>query len=226
MNREKRELVEAYKARDPAARSTFEILTLYPGIKATLSHKRAHWFYEHKMYYIARWISQRSRKKTGIEIHPGAKIGKRLVIDHGMGVVIGETAELGDDVLIYQGVTLGGTGKDVGKRHPTIGNNVLIGSGAKVLGPFKVGDNSRIAAGAVVLKEIPPNATAVGVPARVVRLDGKRVENYADEVDQIHVTDPVAQELLSLHAQIDELLRWIQPGEHSHEKSYTEEADK
>lgn len=217
MNKEKEELVAAYKARDPAARSTFEILTLYPGIKATLSHKRAHWFYEHKMYYIARWISQRSRKQTGIEIHPGAKIGRRFVIDHGMGIVIGETAEVGDDVLIYQGVTLGGTGKDVGKRHPTIGNNVLIGSGAKVLGPFKVGDNSRIAANAVVLKEIPANSTAVGVPARVVKVDGKRVANYASEVDQIHVTDPVAQELLSMHAQIDELLQWIDGGEYRHE---------
>ena len=217
MNKEKEELVAAYKARDPAARSTFEILTLYPGIKATLSHKKAHWFYEHKMYYIARWISQRSRKQTGIEIHPGAKIGRRFVIDHGMGIVIGETAEVGDDVLIYQGVTLGGTGKDVGKRHPTIGNNVLIGSGAKVLGPFKVGDNSRIAANAVVLKEIPANSTAVGVPARVVKVDGKRVANYASEVDQIHVTDPVAQELLSMHAQIDELLQWIDGGEYRHE---------
>ena len=168
------------------------------------------------MFYIARWISQRARKQTGIEIHPGAKIGRRLVIDHGMGIVIGETAEIGDDVLLYQGVTLGGTGKDVGKRHPTIGNNVLIGSGAKVLGPFKVGDNSRIAAGAVVLKEVPPNATAVGVPARIVKLDGKRVENYAEEVDQINVTDPVAQELLAMHAQIDDMLAWIKPGAHEH----------
>ncbi len=216
MNKEKKELVAAYKARDPAARSTFEILTLYPGVKATMAHKRAHWFYEHRMFYIARWISQRARKQTGIEIHPGAKIGKRLVIDHGMGIVIGETAEIGDDVLLYQGVTLGGTGKDVGKRHPTIGNNVLIGSGAKVLGPFKVGDNSRIAAGAVVLKEVPPNATAVGVPARIVKLDGRRVENYAEEVDQINVTDPVAQELLALHAQIDDMLDWIKPGTHEH----------
>ena len=131
-----RETINAYKSRDPAARSSFEILMLYPGIKATISHKRANWFYRHDMKFIARWISQRSRKKTGIEIHPGAKIGKRLVIDHGMGIVIGETAEIGDDVLIYQGVTLGGTGKDSGKRHPTIGNNVLIGSGAKVLGPL------------------------------------------------------------------------------------------
>lgn len=200
-----RETIDAYKARDPAARSSFEILTLYPGIKATISHSRANWFYRHNMPYIARWISQRSRKKTGIEIHPGATIGKRLVIDHGMGIVIGETAEIGDDVLLYQGVTLGGTGKDTGKRHPTIGNNVLVGSGAKILGPFKVGDNCRIAANAVVLKEIPPNCTAVGVPARIVKMDGQKV-NYVCDVDQISVTDPVANELIVLHEQINALL--------------------
>ena len=154
-----REIIAAYKARDPAARSGIEILLLYPGVKAVRSHRKAHWCYEHNLKFLARFISQRSRKKTGIEIHPGAKIGRRLVIDHGMGVVIGETAEVGDDCLIYHGVTLGGTGKDHGKRHPTIGNNVLIGTGAKVLGPFKVGDNSRIAAGSVVLTEIPPNCT-------------------------------------------------------------------
>ena len=205
MFKDLRETIDAYKARDPAARTAFEILTLYPGIKATISHRRANWFYRHNMKFIARWISQRSRKKTGIEIHPGATIGRRLVIDHGMGVVIGETTEVGDDVLIYQGVTLGGTGKETGKRHPTIGNNVLIGSGAKILGPFKVGDNCRIAANAVVLKEIPPNCTAVGVPARVVKMDGKKV-NYVCDVDQISVTDPVANELISLHDQIKTLL--------------------
>lgn len=201
MNAYKKELIEAYMKRDPAARSVFEVKTLYPGVKATMSHRKARWFYDRDMKLIARWISQRCRKKTGIEIHPGATIGRRLVIDHGMGIVIGETAELGDDVLLYQGVTLGGTGKDVGKRHPTIGNNVLIGSGAKVLGPFTVGDNSRIAANAVVLCEIPPNSTAVGVPARVVRVDGLKVD-YASEVDQIHITDPVALELFSLKQQV------------------------
>lgn len=204
MNQEKRELVAAYKARDPAARSTFEILTLYPGIKATLMHRRAHKYYERGWFYIARWVSQRARSKTGIEIHPGATIGRRFVIDHGMGVVIGETAEIGDDVLIYQGVTLGGTGKDTGKRHPTIGNNVLIGSGAKVLGPFKVGDNSRIAANAVVLSEIPPYSTAVGVPARVVRIAGQKVD-FAAEVDQIHISDPVTNELVCLQRQVEVL---------------------
>ena len=200
-----RELIDAYKARDPAARSTLEVLLLYPGLSATRAHKRANYFYRHNMKFIARWISQRSRKKTGIEIHPGATIGKRLVIDHGMGIVIGETTEIGDDVLLYQGVTLGGTGKDTGKRHPTIGNNVLIGSGAKVLGPFKVGDNCRIAANAVVLKEVPPNSTAVGVPARIVRVDGQKT-NYVGNVDQISVTDPVANELIALHEQINALL--------------------
>lgn len=204
MKNEKRELIDAYKARDPAARTDFEVATLYPGLKAILCHRRAHWFYTHNMSYIARWISQRSRKKTGIEIHPGARIGRRFVIDHGMGVVIGETTEIGDDVLIYQGVTLGGTGKEVGKRHPTIGNNVLIGCGAKVLGPFKVGDNSRIASNAVVLKEIPPDSTAVGVPARVIKVAGQKVD-YVKEVDQIHVSDPVATELEKLRTQLEAL---------------------
>ena len=153
---------------------------------------------------MARAISQRSRRRTGIEIHPGATIGRRLVIDHGMGIVIGETAEIGDDCLIYHGVTLGGTGKDVGKRHPTIGNNVLIGTGAKVLGPIKVGDNSRIAANSVVLKEIPEDSTAVGIPARVVRIAGQKV-NFAGEVDQVSVADPVSAELAALRSEVEEL---------------------
>ena len=201
---ELKELIAAYKARDPAARSTAEILLLYPGIRAMRSHRRAHWCYTHGLPLMARWISQASRRRTGIEIHPGAKIGKRLVIDHGMGIVIGETAEIGDDCLIFHGVTLGGTGKETGKRHPTIGNNVLIGTGAKVLGPFTVGDNSRIAANSVVLTEIPPNSTAVGVPAKVVRIDGHKVD-YVGSVDQIHVSDPIAAELAALHAEIEEL---------------------
>lgn len=205
MFQELKELINAYQARDPAARSSLEVYLLYPGIKATLSHKRANYFYRHNHKFIARWISQRSRNKTGIEIHPGATIGKRLVIDHGMGIVIGETAEIGDDVLIYQGVTLGGTGKDVGKRHPTIGNNVLIGAGAKVLGPFQVGDNSRIAANAVVLKEVPPNSTAVGVPARIVKVDGQKVD-FATQVDQVSVADPISAELICLQRQVERLL--------------------
>ena len=199
-----RETLHAYKARDPAARSSLEIFLLYPGVHAIIYHRIAHWCYRHDLLFLARCVSQWSRFWTGIEIHPGATIGRRLVIDHGMGIVIGETAELGNDVLLYQGVTLGGTGKDKGKRHPTIGNNVLIGSGAKVLGPFTVGDNSRIAANAVVLKEIPPDSTAVGVPARIVRVAGQRVD-FANEVDQINVTDPVTQELQTLRERLEAL---------------------
>ena len=204
MFKELKETIAAYQARDPAARSWLEILLLYPGIKAVRSHRLAHWCYRHNLKFLARAISQRSRRRTGIEIHPGATIGRRLVIDHGMGIVIGETAEIGDDCLIYHGVTLGGTGKDVGKRHPTIGNNVLIGTGAKVLGPIKVGDNSRIAANSVVLKEIPEDSTAVGIPARVVRIAGQKV-NFAGEVDQVSVADPVSAELAALRAEVEEL---------------------
>ena len=199
-----RETIAAYQARDPAARSWLEILLLYPGIKAVRSHRLAHWCYRHDLKFLARAISQRSRRRTGIEIHPGATIGRRLVIDHGMGIVIGETAEIGDDCLIYHGVTLGGTGKDVGKRHPTIGNNVLIGTGAKVLGPIKVGDNSRIAANSVVLREIPEDSTAVGIPARVVRIAGQKV-NFAGEVDQVSVADPISAELAALRSELEEL---------------------
>ena len=156
--------VRAILSRDPAARSALEVILCYPSFRAVRRHRRAHWLWNHSMKLMARMVSQRTRRLTGIEIHPGAKIGKGLFIDHGMGVVIGETAEIGDNVTLYQGVTLGGTGKDVGKRHPTIGDNVVIGSGAKVLGPFKVGDNSKIGASAVVLKEVPPNSTVVGNP--------------------------------------------------------------
>lgn len=196
-----KEDIATVKERDPAAKSGAEILFLYPGLKAIRMYRKAHWFWTHNHKFIARSISQRAVRKTGIEIHPAAKIGKRFFIDHGAGVVIGETTEIGDDVTVYQGVTLGGTGKDVGKRHPTIGNGVLIGSGAKVLGPFKVGDNSNIAAGAVVLDEIPPNSTAVGVPARVVKQGGVRV----DILDQIHIPDPVAQELCKMAIKIENL---------------------
>jgi len=196
-----KEDVACVKTRDPAARSTIEVLLLYPGLRAVRMHRRAHRFYNRGHYFIARWISQRCVKKTGIEIHPAVKVGRRLFIDHGTGVVIGETAVIGDDVTLYQGVTLGGTGKETGKRHPTIGNHVTIGAGAKVLGPFRVGDNSNIAAGAVVLEEIPPNSTAVGVPARVVKRDGKRI----DDLDQVHIPDPVAQELCLIKLAIEQL---------------------
>lgn len=198
------ETVNAYLLRDPAAKNPFEVLLLYPGVKAVCYHRRAHWCYEHNHMFLARLISQLGRHRTGIEIHPGAKIGRRLVIDHGMGIVIGETAEIGDDCLIYHGVTLGGTGKDSGKRHPTIGNNVLIGTGAKVLGPFKVGDNSRIAANSVVLSEIPPNCTAVGIPARVVRRRDAVID-YASEVDQVSVSDPIAEELSAIRRALCEM---------------------
>ena len=198
------ETLTAYQKRDPAARSKLEIFLLYPGVHATLYHRLAHWLYRHKLRFLARCVSQWSRFWTGIEIHPGAKIGRRLVIDHGMGIVIGETAEIGDDCLLYHGVTLGGTGKDQGKRHPTIGNNVLVSTGAKVLGPFKVGDNARIAANAVVLTEVPDNATAVGIPAQIVRIDG-RSTHYADDVDQTSVNNPTLEKLAALARQVEEL---------------------
>ena len=198
------ETLRAYQARDPAARSRLEIFLLYPGVHATLYHRLAHFLYRRSFKFLARFVSQWSRFWTGIEIHPGAKIGRRLVIDHGMGIVIGETAEVGDDCLIYHGVTLGGTGKDQGKRHPTIGNNVLISTGAKVLGPFKVGDNSRIAANAVVLSEVPPDATAVGIPAQIVRFAGKST-HYADEVDQTSVKSPTLERLTALDHRVEAL---------------------
>lgn len=200
-----KEDLQCVKDRDPAARSNLEIMLLYPGYKAVRAYRRAHWFHKHKMYFLARAISQHAVKKTNIEIHPGAEIGRRFFIDHGTGVVIGETAIIGDDCTIYQGVTLGGTGKDTGKRHPTLGNNVLVGAGAKVLGPFKIGDNSNVAAGSVVLSAIPENSTAVGSPARVVKRNGKRV----DKLDHIHTPDPVAQELCVLKAKIEKLEKHI-----------------
>ena len=195
--------------RDPAARNYFEVMVLYPGLHAVVSHRYAHFFYKHKLFFIARLISQISRSFTGIEIHPGAKIGKGLFIDHGMGIVIGETAEIGNNCTIYQNVTLGGTGKDKGKRHPTVGNNVLIGCGAKVLGPFNVGDNSKIAANAVVLSEVPPNSTCVGVPAKIVRINNQKVNSSMD-LDQIHIPDPTSQEICRLHKLIHDIEEKIQ----------------
>ncbi|NLM61220.1 MAG: serine O-acetyltransferase [Clostridiales bacterium] len=193
--------LRSIKERDPAARSLLEIFFLYSGFHALMFYRVSHRLYKWNLKFLARMVSQMGRFFTGIEIHPAAKIGRGLFIDHGMGVVIGETAEIGDYVTIYQGVTLGGTGKDTGKRHPTIGNNVLIGAGAKVLGPFTVGDYARIAANAVVLDEVPPNSTVVGVPGRVVRLNGKRVPS----LDQIHIPDPVAQELCRLRLRLQKL---------------------
>ena len=183
---------------DPAARTRMEVLLCYPGIWALIWHRPANWCYNHNLKLIGRIISQRSRRKTGIEIHPGAKIGKRCFIDHGMAVIIGETTEIGDDVTIYQGVTLGGTGKDKGKRHPTIGNRVVISSGAKVLGPFKIGDDVKIGAGAVVLKEIPPGCTVVGVPGKIVKRKGE----YKDDLNQVDLPDPISVELECLRRRI------------------------
>ena len=200
--REVRETVQTVKERDPAARSTAEVLLLYSGVHAIMAHRVAHGLYKKGRYFEARAISQASRFVTGIEIHPAAVIGKGFFIDHGMGVVIGETAEIGDNCTIYQGVTLGGTGKDVGKRHPTLGDNVMVGAGAKVLGPVTIGSNSKIAANAVVLHAVPENSTAVGIPAKVVRRDGIRVRN---DLDQVHIPDPVAQELSRLAAELESL---------------------
>jgi len=198
--------IKAIKERDPAARSSFEVFFMYSGFHAVCWHRVAHWLYKRHCFGLARFISQSSRFWTGIEIHPGATIGRGLFIDHGMGVVIGETTEIGDNCTIYQGVTLGGTGKETGKRHPTLGNNVMVGSGAKILGPFTVGDNSKIAAGAVVLNEVPPNSTCVGVPARIVKINDKKVS----DLDQIHIPDPVSQELCRLQAQLQRLEKKIE----------------
>jgi len=190
--------------RDPAARNALEVLLCYPSVHAILWHRVSHFLWKKHFKLLARLISQLTRAFTGIEIHPGATIGDGFFIDHGVGVVIGETTEIGDNVTIYQGVTLGGTGKDTGKRHPTIGNNVTIGSGAKVLGPFKVGDNSKIGAGSVVLKEVPENSTVVGIPGRIVKKDEKKV---GVDLDQIHLPDPVAQRFQELTQRIEELER-------------------
>ncbi len=211
MFKQLKEDIALIKERDPAARSTFEILMTYPSLRAIRSYRRANWFYRHGIFTTARIISQHSRKKTGIEIHPGATIGKGLFIDHGMGVVIGETAVIGNNCLIYQGATLGGTGKDKGKRHPTLGDNVLVGAGAKVLGPFEVGSNVKIAANAVVLNAIPDNCTAVGVPARIVRRNGEKISGHTvtQDIDQIHIPDPVSLELCRLQAEIDKMKNQI-----------------
>lgn len=198
-----KEQVQAIKDRDPAIKSSAEVF-LYPSFWAILSHRISHFFYKKRWYFIARLISQIARGLTGIEIHPGATLGKGLFIDHGMGVVIGETCEIGDNVTIYHQVTLGGTGKDHGKRHPTIGNNVMISTGAKVLGPFKVGDNSRIAANAVVLQEVPEDATVVGIPGRVVRRKGEKV-NPCSSLDQVQIPDPIQMQLCKLKHSLDRL---------------------
>lgn len=204
-----RETLTAYKKNDPAARSSLEILLLYSGLHATIHYKIAHWFYNRRLFFIARFISQWARFWTGVEIHPGAVIGRRFVIDHGEGIVIGATSEIGDDCLLYQGVTLGGTGKDKGKRHPTLGNNVMVGTGAKVLGPFTVGDNSRIAANAVVLSQVPPDSTVVGVPGRVVRIGGEKPD-FLGELDQVNTPDPVQRELKAVSSRLEFLEKYLE----------------
>lgn len=193
--------IKAVRDRDPAARSDAEVVLLYSGVHALLAYRVSHKLYLTKHYFSARAISQIARFFTGIEIHPGATIGKGLVIDHGMGVVIGETTVIGDNCTLYQGVTLGGTGKDHGKRHPTLGDNVMVGAGAKVLGPFTIGDNTKIAANAVVLEEIPENSTAVGIPAKVVRREGVKI----DPLDQVHIPDPVAAQIKLLESKLASL---------------------
>lgn len=200
-----KEDIKSFIDHDPAAHNPLEIVLLYPGFKALRSHRKANWFLKHNMPFIARWISQRSAHKTGIEIHPGATIGRRVVIDHGHGIVIGETTEIGDDVMIYQGVTLGGTGKDIGKRHPTIESGVMIGAGAKVLGPITIGKNAKVAAGAVVVNDVDANCTVVGVPGSVVRIDGERV----DDLDQIHIPDPLMNAIKANEAKIAQLEKEI-----------------
>ncbi len=197
-----REEIKVIRERDPAIHSDMEVF-LYPSFKVLMHYRIAHKLYMKKHYFLARWVSQRGVRKTGIEIHPGAQIGKGLFIDHGNGVIIGETSILGDNVTLYQGVTLGGTGKEHGKRHPTIGNNVMISAGAKVLGSFTIGDNSKIGAGSVVLEEVPPNSTVVGVPGRVVKRNN--ISLPQEDMDQIHLPDPVMEDLAVLQHENEEL---------------------
>ncbi|MFZ3062194.1 MAG: serine O-acetyltransferase [Actinomycetota bacterium] len=201
--------------KDPAARSTLEVLLTYSGLHAILLHRLAHWFFNHRMRLVARLISHFNRFVTGIEIHPGAKIGERVFIDHGMQVVIGETSEIGDDVLLYQGVTLGGVGREKKKRHPTLGNNVVVGVGAKILGPITIGDNVRVGAGSVVVKSVPPNTTVVGVPARVVAEDGKPV-SPVDVLEHGQLPDPevlVVRHLVQRLARLEERVKKLKVGE-------------
>lgn len=201
------ETLEAYQRNDPAARSKLEVLLLYNGVHAIILYRISHWLWNHRLHFIARLISQIAKWLTGVEIHPAATIGRRLVIDHGTGIVIGATTEIGDDCLIYQGVTLGGTGIVQGKRHPTLGNNVMVGCGAKVLGAIKIGDNSRVAANSVVLREVPENSTVVGVPGRVVRINGEKT-------DHVHTPDPVALEIQSLRERVEILEKMMEENNH------------
>ncbi len=206
-----REEIQVVRERDPAIKSNMEVL-LYPSFRVILRYRLAHRLYLKKHYFLARWISQRAARKTGIEIHPGATIGRGLFIDHGSGVIIGETTVIGDNVTLYQGVTLGGTGKEQGKRHPTLEDNVMVSAGAKILGSFTIGENSKIGAGSVVLKEVPPNCTVVGVPGRIVRMDNKKVPRM--DMDQVHLPDPVLDDIrmlqeenIRLHGELRRLVK-------------------
>lgn len=208
-----RQEIQVIRERDPAIKSNMEVF-LYPSFKVILSYRVAHKLYLKKHYFWARWISQRAARKTGIEIHPGATIGKGLFIDHGSGVIIGETTIIGDNVTLYQGVTLGGTGKEQGKRHPTLRDNVMVSAGAKVIGSFTIGENSKIGAGSVVLEEVPPNCTVVGVPGRIVRMDNKKVPR--SDMDQVHLPDPVLndirelqQENIKLHKKLEDMVKYM-----------------
>lgn len=210
-----KEEIRIIKERDPAIKSDMEVF-LYPSFKAILGYRVSHYLFLKKHYVLARWYSQKIARKTGIEIHPGAVIGKGLFIDHGTGVIIGETTIIGDNVTLYQGVTLGGTGKEQGKRHPTIGDNVMVSAGAKILGSFTVGENSKIGAGSVVLSEVPPNSTVVGVPGRVVKRDNKKVPR--EEMDQIHLPDPVKNDINSLQEEVKRLQQELAQMKEKYEK--------
>ena len=219
--------IEVIRERDPAIKSNMEVF-LYPSFKVILSYRVAHKLYLKKHYFWARWISQRAARKTGIEIHPGATIGKGLFIDHGTGVIIGETTIIGDNVTLYQGVTLGGTGKEQGKRHPTLKDNVMVSAGAKILGSFTIGENSKIGAGSVVLEEVPPNCTVVGVPGRIVRMDNKKVPR--SDMDQVHLPDPVLtdirelqEENIKLHKRLESMIKYMRCVEKENKESKTDE---
>lgn len=199
-----KEEIQVIKDRDPAIKSTMEVF-LYPAFRVMLSYRRAHKQYLKGHFFRARLISQRAARRTGIEIHPGAQIGKGLFIDHGSGVIIGETSIIGDNVTLYQGVTLGGTGKETGKRHPTLCDNVMVSAGAKIIGSFTIGENSKIGAGAVVIKEVPPNCTVVGVPGRIVKQDNEKICHPQDSMDQIHLPDPTMEDILNLQCVNTEL---------------------
>ena len=212
-----KEEIQVIRERDPAIKSNMEVL-LYPSFRVILRYRLAHRLYLKKHYFLARWISQRGARKTGIEIHPGATIGKGLFIDHGSGVIIGETTIIGNNVTLYQGVTLGGTGKEQGKRHPTLEDNVMVSAGAKILGSFTIGENSKIGAGSVVLEEVPPNCTVVGVPGRIVRMDNKKVPRM--DMDQVHLPDPVLEDIrklqeenIRLHGELRKLVREMRKAE-------------